>query len=102
MCEEEFRLVFDTARVEEQLEELRELLLKSPHNISNDLKCLGSDVVLGDAVPALVAGETVQVIALRFGARFENFMAALRAGDGGGHSAHVLNGLRGLLPVQSR
>ena len=101
MCE--VRLEFDTAPVEAQLQELQDLLrLKpAPDKVVHDFTSLVADVVLGDDSTAVVAGETVQSTKLRFGARFESLMTALRAGDWNG-AAHVLDGLRSLQPAPSR
>lgn len=61
-----------------------------------DLTCLGVDVVLGDGVPTIVTGETVQVTSLRLGAEFDDFMPAFRTGESDS-AAHILDGLCNLL-----
>jgi hypothetical protein len=90
------RLKFDRSSLEAQFSDLK-ALLRLQHvsdDVCGDLSCLFVDVVLGDSVTTMVTGEAVQVTRLRFGARFEILMAALRAGDWDG-VAHVVNGLRG-------
>jgi hypothetical protein len=89
--------------VEAQLAELQELLkLKpAPDKVPGDLTCLSLDVFLGDSVTTVVAGEAVEVTRLRFGARFEGLMTALRAGDWDG-AAHILDGVCDLQPALSR
>jgi hypothetical protein len=97
------RFEFDSATVEVQLTELQELLkLKpAPEKVMDDLTCLVVDVILGDSVTTVVAGETVQVTRLRFGARFEDLVAAVRATDWNG-VAHILDGLRNPQSALSR
>jgi hypothetical protein len=90
------RLAFDTSALETQIEELEHLLsLNFPDHFQGDLACLCEDVVFSDCKSTVGADGTVEVRnTLRFGPKFENLVAALRAHERDdfirllGHSPH--------------
>jgi len=79
---------FDTSVLEQQMKDLlSEFPEGVPGEFVSDIKSLASDIVLGKPLAATGADQIVKhVYTPRFGARFENFLAAIRANKGGPHA----------------
>jgi hypothetical protein len=81
---QDMRIVFDTTEAEAQMEELSKLLKTVKHlpdDIVSNLSGLAFDILVTDRGSALSAdGILEHRLLVRFGGRFHNIMAALRAG----------------------
>ena len=79
-------LNFDTSVAQTQLDDLTALLKSRfpsgiPNQLIGDFQSLLSDVILSDNGSTLGTDGTVEILqSLRFGSRFENLTAAIRAG----------------------
>jgi hypothetical protein len=58
--------------------------------VIDQLAQLCSDIILGDYFPTTITGQIIQLASAKFGVRFENLVAAVRAGKWD-NVRHILN-----------